>query len=158
MVRSRSRRSVFDMPLVFEAGDDPPIVLPPGTFRCEEDLVCDETPFPFDDGHDDLIMHEDTLQDYDDQDHAIHDPFFDYDVGLDEFERTIICSAECNDNSSLYRAYDVFIYKDADPRAKTQFYVLHDFKVNSEDQIERVPSRFAVVSILMVFSLNLVAI
>ena len=150
MVNPRRSRSIYDMPLVFEAGNDPPVVYPPGTFRCEDDCECDETPALFDEPDDAFPLGEETIQDFGNDSFQIYDPSNDYGEDIDELERTLLFSAESNDNSPLYRAYDVFIHKDSNPAASTQFYVLHDFEFNSDDNIEIIPSRFAVVSILMV--------
>lgn len=148
MVNTRRTKSIYDLPLVFQAGDDEPVIFPHGTFGKDVELVeCDVTP-PSEEELYDTYQAEETVNGYGNDSFQIYDPSNDFEDGWPD--ASLAFDRLDEENTSFYRAYDVFIYKDPEHTAKTQFYILRDFEYDSHDNIVILPTTFAVVSLLMV--------
>jgi hypothetical protein len=145
---------VFDRPLLFEAGREPPVVIAPGSFRFEEERSV--TPTLEDELHDDTLQLEhENMIDYGDENFQLYACDEEFEFGDYDYDTTFVGDQE---NSSLYRAYDVFIHKDPAPLSRTQLYVLYDFYVDLDEAPVLVPSKFAVVTILMVLKTDIATV
>jgi hypothetical protein len=145
-VPKRKRINIFQERVVFQCGSRPPEVYPPGHFG-DGESESHATPLPEyeEDEPDDVIP-----EDYDADggpEEAAFPGFYDSDFDIPPEPEV--------SNHSLYRLYDVFIHQDPNPLSSQQLYVMHDFKYGENDSIEVIPNRFAVVSLLNVFSTNI---
>jgi hypothetical protein len=150
MPRAKKKKSIYDIPLEFQTGNEPPVVLPPGALR-PGNAECDVTPADNDGSYVayDDYQAEETMN-YGDEFNPNYDPQDDFPVDDAEWDTTLVYGQNDEGNTHLYRPYDVFIFKDTDPRASRQIYVLLDFVIDPNDNIVPIPSRFAVVTVFMV--------
>jgi hypothetical protein len=139
---STKRINIFQEKLVFQAGSKAPVVFPPGYFG-DGETECQATP-PSEYEEEDLEedrseedLETDRFQEMGPEDDYFPDESY-FDVG---HEPEVA-------NHTLYRLYDVFIHTASDPLCSQQIYVMHDFKYGSNEEIEIVPNRFAVVTLL----------
>jgi hypothetical protein len=148
-VPKRKKINIFQERIVFQCGSRPPEVYPPGYFGNGESESHATPPPDYEEDESDegIPEHYDAggFEDFRPEEDA-YPGFYDSDFDIPQEPEV--------SNHSLYRLYDVFIHQDSNPLSSQQLYVMHDFKYGENDSIEVIPNRFAVVSLLNVFSPN----
>ena len=139
-----NRINIFQEKLVFQAGSKAPIVYPPGHFG-DGKTECQATP-PSD--YENEEFEEDGTERNETERFEEMGPEDDCFPGMLDDSDFDVGPEPDVPNHTLYRLYDVFIYTDSDPLCSQQIYVMHDFKYGSNDEIEIVPNRYAVVTLL----------
>jgi hypothetical protein len=137
----RQRINIFQERLIFQAGSEDPVVYPPGYFGDGMESQATPPPEELDDGiPDDYEVGRLEEIGPEEEHHPVFYDDYDFDIGPEPE----------TSNHSLYRLYDVFIYKDPNPLSSQQLYVMHDFKYGPNDCIVVIPNRYAVVALLNV--------
>ena len=137
---SANRPNVFMESLLFQVAGEEPILYPPGYFGTGNQ----ECPATLDD--DAGLLHslneeEELYESFNTTETIWED---NWSIGAD-FD---IPGGQEEDNTKLYRVYDVFIRTPPDPKASKQFYVMQDFAFGTDQEIVVDHSRFAVVALL----------
>ena len=137
--------------MIFKVASKQPVVYPPGYFG---DGMESHIPSSPEMDKEELEYQEQTYDDFNIGRFEENGPEEDTFPGnYDEGDFDIPPEPEVS-NHTLYRLYDVFIHKSAEPFASQQLYLMHDFQYGSNEEILVVPNRFAVVAILNVRFFN----
>ena len=148
-MKPRKKTTVYQEPLLFRVAGEGAVLYPAGHFGNGENQ---ESPATLDGNEDIYDGNEDMYGEQELEPEAFEmssdfNPDYD-DTWLNSIELPELDPTILEDNSRLYRVYDVFIRTPPDPRASTQFYVMLDFRFGDNGEIMVDHSKFAVVALI----------
>jgi hypothetical protein len=152
--KKKAEKSVFMETLLFRVCGEEPILYPPGHFGTGlTEPHSSPGPESFESIDSTTLIMEEEPHDFPPCSAYEDQPGFQDDY--DDFPPHDESPQGNNDNTRIYRVYDVFLHTAVDPRASRQFYVLQDFQYGPGNEILVDHSKFVVVSLLNVLETNL---